>query len=42
MKKLLFIFALVGLTLTASCTPEAITSDEQQVETEEIQELPNG
>jgi len=32
MKKLMFIFAIVGLVLTASCTPEALTSDEQQID----------
>ncbi len=42
MKKLLFILAIAGLTLTVSCTPESIASDEQQIEKDEQQELPNG
>ncbi|GAB5401583.1 MAG: hypothetical protein Aureis2KO_31680 [Aureisphaera sp.] len=32
MKKLLFILAIAGLVLTVSCTPESITSDEQQID----------
>ncbi len=35
MKKFMFIFAIVGLILTASCTPEAISSDEQQIDKED-------
>ena len=37
MKKLMFIFALVGLVLTASCTPESQISDEQQIDKEEYE-----
>ncbi len=42
MKKLLFIFAVTGLVLTASCTPEAITSDEQQIDKDQYEPDPNG
>jgi hypothetical protein len=42
MKKLMFIFAIVGLVLTASCTPEALTSDEQQIDKDKYEVPPNG
>lgn len=42
MKKLMFILAVSGLILTASCTPEAIASDEQQVKKDEYTPPPNG
>ncbi|MDC8005770.1 hypothetical protein POV27_17085 [Aureisphaera galaxeae] len=38
MKKLLFILAIAGLVLTVSCTPESLTSDEQQIDKSEIEE----
>lgn len=37
MKKFMFIFAIVGLVLTASCTPEAQISDEQQIDKSEYE-----
>jgi hypothetical protein len=42
MKKLMFIFAIVGLVLTASCTPEAQISDEQQIDKDKYEVPPNG
>ena len=42
MKKFMFIFAIVGMVLTASCTPEALTSDEQQIDKNKIEIPPNG
>ncbi len=35
MKKLLFILAVSGLVLTTSCTPESLSSDEQQTKKED-------
>jgi hypothetical protein len=40
MKKLMFIFAL--LALAASCTPESLTSDEQQIDKADYKVPPNG
>jgi hypothetical protein len=40
MKNLMFIFAL--LALVASCTPEALTSDEQQIDKNKYEVPPNG
>jgi len=40
MKKLMFIFAL--LALIASCTPESLTSDEQQIDKDKYEVPPNG
>lgn len=40
MKKFMFILAVAGLVLTASCTPESITGDEQQIDKTKI-EIPN-
>ena len=36
----MFIFAM--LTLVASCTPESLTSDEQQIDKNEYEPDPNG
>jgi|TARA_B100000768_G_C11200238_1_gene341436 hypothetical protein len=40
MKKLLFIFAL--LALVASCTPESLTDDAQQIDKDKYEIPPNG
>jgi hypothetical protein len=40
MKKLMFIFAL--LAVAASCTPESIENDEQQIKRTDYQVPPNG
>jgi hypothetical protein len=40
MKNLMFIFAL--LALVASCTPESLSSDEQQIDKDKIEIPPNG
>ncbi|MGY8887263.1 MAG: hypothetical protein ACKVGT_10630 [Flavobacteriales bacterium] len=40
MKNLLFIFAL--LAFVASCTPESLTSDEQQIDKDKYEVPPNG
>ncbi len=40
MKKLMFILALIALA--ASCTPESITSDEQQIDKDKYEIPPNG
>ena len=40
MKKLMFIFGL--LALVASCTPESLTSDEQQLDKDKYEVPPNG
>ncbi|MFT4800654.1 MAG: hypothetical protein ACI93N_000415 [Flavobacteriaceae bacterium] len=40
MKKLMFILALIALA--ASCTPESITSDEQQLDKDKYEIPPNG
>ena len=40
MKKLMFIFALLGIV--ASCTPESLTSDEQQIDKDKVEIPPNG
>ena len=40
MKKLMFIFAL--LALVASCTPESLLSDEQQIDKDKYEVPPNG
>ncbi|SDF20458.1 hypothetical protein [Ulvibacter litoralis] len=40
MKKLMFIFAL--LALAASCTPESLSNDEQQIDKDKIEIPPNG
>ncbi|MDC7994600.1 hypothetical protein [Altibacter sp. HG106] len=40
MKKLMFILAL--LAFAASCTPEAITTDEQQIDKADYEVPPNG
>jgi hypothetical protein len=40
MKKLMFICAL--LALAASCTPESLTSDEQQLDKDKYEIPPNG
>ncbi len=42
MKKLLFILAIAGLVLTVSCTPEALASDEQQIDKNKTDIPPNG
>lgn len=42
MKKVMIIFAVLGLILTASCTPEAIATDEQQIDKKDYQIPPNG
>lgn len=42
MKKLMFILAVLGLILTASCTPESIASDETQIDKEDYEPDPNG
>ncbi len=42
MKKLMFILAVVGLALVASCTPEDLTSDEQQIDKDKYEVPPNG
>ncbi len=36
----MFIFAM--LTLAASCTPESLTTDEQQIDKSEYEPDPNG
>ncbi len=38
----MFIFALVGLVMTASCTPEALTNDEVQIDKKDYVPPPNG
>ncbi len=40
MKKLMFIFAL--LALVASCTPESLVTDEQQLDKDKYEIPPNG
>jgi hypothetical protein len=40
MKKLMFIFAI--LALAASCTPESLVTDEQQLDKEQYEVPPNG
>jgi hypothetical protein len=40
MKKLMFILALIALA--ASCTPESITSYEQQIDKDKYEIPPNG
>ncbi len=40
MKKLMFIFAM--LALAASCTPESLSSDEQQIDKDKYEVPPNG
>ena len=40
MKKLFFILAVISLVLATSCTPEALASDEQQIDKEDV-EIPN-
>ncbi len=40
MKKLMFILALIALA--ASCTPESITSDEQQIDKDKYEIPQNG
>ena len=40
MKKLMFIFAV--LALAASCTPESLTSDEQQIDKKKVEIPVNG
>jgi hypothetical protein len=40
MKKLMFILAI--LALVASCTPEALTTDEQQIDKDKYEVPPNG
>ena len=40
MKKLMFILALIALA--ASCAPESITSDEQQIDKDKYEIPPNG
>jgi hypothetical protein len=40
MKKLMFIFAL--LVFAASCTPESLSSDEQQIDKDKVEIPPNG
>jgi hypothetical protein len=42
MKKFMFILAVVGLVLAASCTPEALTSDDQQIDKDKYEIPPNG
>lgn len=42
MRKLFFILAIGGLVLSTSCTPEALTSDEQQIDKDKIEIPPNG
>lgn len=42
MKKLMYILAISGLVLTASCTPESIVQDEQQIDKEDYEPDPNG
>ena len=42
MKKFMLIFALVGLTLTVSCTPEALATDEVQIDKKDYVPPPNG
>jgi len=40
MKKLMFILAV--LALAASCTPESLSNDEQQIDKKDYQVPPNG
>ena len=40
MKKLMFILAIIALA--ASCTPESINSDEQQIDKADYEVPPNG
>ena len=42
MKKFMFIFAIAGLVLAASCTPESLSSDEQQIDKNKVEIPPNG
>ncbi len=42
MKKLMFILAIAGLVLTASCTPESLVTNEQQIDKDEYEPDPNG
>lgn len=38
----MFILAVVGLVLVASCTPEDLTSDEQQIDKDKYEVPHNG
>jgi len=42
MKKFMFILAVVGLVIASSCTPEALTSDDQQIDKDKYEIPPNG
>jgi hypothetical protein len=42
MKKLMFILAILSVVLTASCTPESIAGDEQQIDKDKYEVPPNG
>ncbi len=42
MKKLMFILALAAFSLMASCTPESIAGDEQQIDKDKYEVPPNG
>ena len=42
MKKFILIFALIGFVLTISCTPEALTPNEQQIDKDKVEIPVNG
>ena len=42
MKKLIFILAVLAVALAASCTPESIVGDEQQIDKEKYKVPPTG
>ena len=42
MKKLIFILAVLAFTLAASCTPESIAGDEQQIDKDKYEVPKNG
>ncbi len=42
MKKLMLILAMLTLVVAASCTPESLASDQQQIDKEDYQIPPNG
>ncbi len=42
MKKLMFILAVLTLIIAASCTPESLASDEQQIDKDKYEIPTNG
>jgi hypothetical protein len=40
MKKLMFILAMVSFVFAASCTPESLVGEEQQIDKKDV-EIPN-